>query len=391
MATLTSFRRSAKSTDDDIHFCALNASEALSDTALVADWRQILGTAVTPHTLFNSPDWIEHAATQSGASILVWTIRDAHGSLLGVVPIAKRDYRLTFDVANRVLCSVVLNVADVLGSQPCVPENRHLHRTLIDRTLEFWPECDGLCFDALPTDSFCSKFLQSADESRNSFRVYSPFGRRPWHVIKLGASFDKYLQTKSAKTRSTLRRKVRLLEQTGAVRFERYTRADDVAEFIAGISRVSRKTWQHRLLGQEYCDDDATQKKYHDLANRGLLRSYLLLHDDRPCAYVIGYQYRDVYYYADVGFDPALAAHSPGTVLLFLLLQDLHETDRPSVLNFGIGDACYKQRFGTDVGSDETVLVLRAGLRNRFAIRSHQAFITCLEQAKRLIGRRVQK
>lgn len=391
MEISTPFRQRVTATESDFEIRPLAPSEALADATFLADWRRVVDANGAPYTLYNSPDWIEHAATLGGASIVIWTIRDANRTLVGVVPTAKRDYRLTFDIANRAFFNVTFKVADILGSQLCIPENRHLYRKLIDRILKHWPECDGICFDTLPADCFCSRLLHSSDECSDSVRVYSPFGCRPWHVITLGASFEEYLQTKSAKTRSTLRRKVRLFEQTGAVWLERYTRPDEVPEFVNGISRISPKTWQHRLLGMEYSNDDLTQRKYQDLAGRGLLRSYLLRRDDRPCAFVIGYQYRDMYYYADVGFDPDLAEFSPGTVLLFLMLEDLHENNRPALLNFGIGDASYKQRFGTDVFSDETVLVLRAGLRNRLAVKSHQAFITCLDRAKKVIGRRVRK
>lgn len=391
MATATSICQENIRTDEEFQICPLGVSEALANPTLLTEWRQIVDAAGEPHTLFNSPDWIEHAATRGGANVVIWTIRNANRTLVGVVPTANRDYRLAFDVANRALLNVTLKVVDILGSQLCIPENEQLYRQLIDQILRHWPECDGISFDALPVDCYCSRLLRSSAERSDSIRVYSPFGRRPWHVIKIGASFEEYLQTKSAKTRSTLRRKARLFEQTGAVRLERCTWPDDVPEFVRGISRISAKTWQRRLLGMEYCSDDHTQRKYQDLAGRELLRSYLLWRDDRPCAFVIGYQYRGVYYYADVGFDPDLAEFSPGTVLLVQMLKDLHEYNRPELLDFGIGDASYKRRFGTDVSSDETVLVLRARLRNRLLIHSHRAFKACLNGAKKAIGRRVCK
>jgi CelD/BcsL family acetyltransferase involved in cellulose biosynthesis len=88
----------------------------------------------------------------------------------------------------------------------------------------------------------------------------------------------------------------------------------------------------------------------------------------------VGYQYQGVFHYAELGYDPALAPASPGTVLLFLLIQDLCAFDRPMVLNFGMGDAEYKRRFGNRHQTDDTLLLVKPTMRNRGALLTHRAF-----------------
>ena len=46
--------------------------------------------------------------------------------------------------------------------------------------------------------------------------------------------------------------------------------------------------------------------------------------------FVNGYQYRGFYHYADVAYNERFAKHSPGTVLLYLLIQDLFAHHPPS-------------------------------------------------------------
>jgi hypothetical protein len=348
----------------------------------------VVGAGRVRYRMFASPDWIAHVASQRTASIRIWFIRDGRDELVGVVPVAQRDFKLTYDVANRVLWRKTLRVAEVLGSEPCLPDHRPLLRSLFEGILDAWPECDGLLFDALPTDCFCLQAIRARDDMMPGL-AYSPFDERPSLVVPIGASFDDYMRTKSPKTRSKLRRLQSIID-SGAIRIKRYTNPSDVSEFAEGVSLVSARTWQNRLLGLQYQNDEQARENFRDLADRGLLRGYLLWRDDQPVAFVVGYQYDGVYYYADIGFDPQAAELSPGTVLLFMILQDLHEFNPPTVLNFGVGDAAYKQRFGKVIGSDESILLLRRGFRNRLLISSHGRFMSALNRVKRAVGRGVR-
>jgi CelD/BcsL family acetyltransferase involved in cellulose biosynthesis len=112
---------------------------------------------------------------------------------------------------------------------------------------------------------------------------------------------------------------------------------------------------------------------------------------DIPCAFVVGYQYAGVYHYAELGFDEAFAEYSPGTVLLYLLLEALHQRQRPELLNFGVGDASYKLRFGNVERFDASCLLLKSSVANRLLTEPHRAFNHAVRVAKRLIGRRVTK
>jgi CelD/BcsL family acetyltransferase involved in cellulose biosynthesis len=83
---------------------------------------------------------------------------------------------------------------------------------------------------------------------------------------------------------------------------------------------------------------------------------------ERAVAFVLGFQYRGVFHYSDVAYDEEFAGLSPGSVLLFLLLEDLFGHCRPSILHFGIGEADYKRRFSNFKEYDNEVLLMRSGL-----------------------------
>jgi CelD/BcsL family acetyltransferase involved in cellulose biosynthesis len=125
-----------------------------------------------------------------------------------------------------------------------------------------------------------------------------------------------------------------------------------------------------------------------DLADRGILRSYLLMAGEKACAYVLGYHFRDVFYYVKVGYDQAFAASSPGTGLLYLLIKDLIENTSARRLNFDYGDAAYKREFGNVHGEDATVLLLRKTLSNRLRRQAHEAYTGTIRRMKTWFSRR---
>ena len=112
------------------------------------------------------------------------------------------------------------------------------------------------------------------------------------------------------------------------------------------------------------------------MAARGAFRSYLLEHQGRPTAFVIGTQVNGCYNYEQLAYDPAYAAHSPGTVLLFRLLEDLIARDPPRVLDFGDGEAEYKRLFANAESRSGPVILARRGLGVGLAMRAEHLSVT---------------
>ena len=69
-----------------------------------------------------------------------------------------------------------------------------------------------------------------------------------------------------------------------------------------------------------------------------------------------------MYHYVEVAFDEQYREHSPGKVLLSLILEDLHGQQRPQTVNFGVGDASYKRRLSNCERSDLSCLIMAGGL-----------------------------
>ena len=191
--------------------------------------------------------------------------------------------------------------------------------------------------------------------------------RRHWTEIK--GDFESYLAGLSAKTRSGLRRKIRKFEDEAGGRDFRVYRTPAEMEVFHGLARtISEKSYQERLMGAGLPTTPAFREDMRSLAAAGLVRGYLLFHQGTPVAYTYGPVEDGVVIYDHTGFDPAMRALSPGTVLQFLILEDLFAEGLFRRFDFTEGEGAHKALFGTDSLDCMDLYVLRPGLRTWSAV-----------------------
>src|SRR5262249_35857972 len=120
---------------------------------------------------------------------------------------------------------------------------------------------------------------------------------------------------------------------------------------------------------------------------RGLLRSYVLTAGTQPCAFVLGYQGRETFHHVQIGYDPSFAGYSPGSVLHYLLFEDLILHRPPRWVSFGYGDSEYKRMFGNVHFEEAIVLLVNRRLISKLKVRSYTAFKSLSRIAKSWIRR----
>jgi CelD/BcsL family acetyltransferase involved in cellulose biosynthesis len=250
-----------------------------------------------------------------------------------------------------------------------LPSDPQVSAQLLDLLLKTQVDC--VYMDTVPIEDPFVKFV--IEIRRKNYLVYAPGGARPWHLRRIPSGSEEYLSQMSSKTRSTLRKKARKLAEAagGKVELTRVDSENQVGDFLTNAVKVSRNSWQHDILGNRIGDSEDERAWAEQLASAGLLRNYLLKCDGRPCAFVVGYQFNGVFHDVELGYDREFSEHSPGTILLHMLIQDLCDHQPPSILNFGMGDADYKQRFGDVQREDVSIIVFRKSLNNYLMVRSH--------------------
>jgi hypothetical protein len=105
--------------------------------------------------------------------------------------------------------------------------------------------------------------------------------------------------------------------------------------------------------------------RHCDIAERGLLRCYLLRAGDRPIACIHGKQHRAIYVVDYTFYHPDYEKFSPGTTALHLAIEDLLVHRPARSINLGYGVARHEFRStGVRTGFDALWLV-RKGWRIR--------------------------
>jgi len=227
------------------------------------------------------------------------------------------------------------------------------------------PDVDMVYFNHLRTDT---SFYQAVRKTP-SFLTRGHFPRIEEHwIMNIPSSIDQFYQTLSAKHRSTLRRKVRMLQTKypDEVNVVKYTQGADLEEAIKAASKVSRTTYQH-ALGSGLGDDSASRNVLSTAAANGWLDLSVLYVGKEPCAFQLGLRYGGRYFLQTLGFNPEWRKLSVGTVLFLRVLEDLCNDPELESFDFGFGDAPYKRRYGDRQWPEASVYI--------FALRPYPVFI----------------
>jgi CelD/BcsL family acetyltransferase involved in cellulose biosynthesis len=89
-------------------------------------------------------------------------------------------------------------------------------------------------------------------------------------------------------------------------------------------------------------------------AAKGWLRMYVLYLNGKPSAYWWGVVYGETFHSCALGYDPEFHNYSPGSYLLTKGLESLCQQGVKE-LDFGLGDARYKQQFGDNNYKEATI------------------------------------
>ena len=179
---------------------------------------------------------------------------------------------------------------------------------------------------------------------RDVITTYNP------HIkFHLPESFDLILKNASGNLRHNIRKWRNRVEKGFAneniVRC--YTQVKDVDCALEDVNRIALETYQHRMgVGFQYTED--TRRKWQLLAERGVLRAYILYLRNEPCAFWTVYSYGNLCFTIETGYDPQYKYYHPGMNLLVDIIEELCIDPKCDAIDYGFGDAHYKQLFGNE-------------------------------------------
>jgi Acetyltransferase (GNAT) domain len=206
--------------------------------------------------------------------------------------------------------------------------------------------------------------------------------------LELPGSVDDILRLCSSKTRQKIRGYARKLERTygDGLTVRHFTKPDEIDDFFRDVEAIAPKTYQH-ALGVAFGDTPSHRERTRLCLERGWFRGYVLSIDGRPCAFQYGELYRGRLRLGRPGYDPEFAHLRIGTYLLLHAFDDLCRDETARVVDYGIGEAEFKERFGTRSWLEGNVFVYAPTFGGARLNVTHTAFQAGTKGVKRVVGK----
>jgi CelD/BcsL family acetyltransferase involved in cellulose biosynthesis len=204
-------------------------------------------------------------------------------------------------------------------------------------------DCRAVVVSAMPIGK---RFARMCFD-RGALRYAARSGDR--YVVDLQGSFAEYIKKFSKKSRGNLQRAAKRFAKgtdtvAPVVEFRSPSEIIAFRDIAVAISRGSYKSG----VGLGFQEDERFAREIELDAAAGRVRGYVLMSGDQPAAYVFCRIDHDVIVYKHIGYDERFAQNSPGTVLLYLMLQRLFTEREFRLLDFdGTEYYAYKEFFAT--------------------------------------------
>lgn len=217
-------------------------------------------------------------------------------------------------------------------------------------------EFDAIHFNHLRIDTpFYNQLRRSQFWSRNLFPVVQPHWR-----MSMPPNLDTFFSRFSKKHRSNLKRAIRNFKDKYQDKIKIIMADQHDLEFILkDAEKISTKTYQHTINA-----GFVNGPLMHSILTKDseLNRTWLsiLYVDTVPCAFQWGTAFRNVYFLEKIGFDPDWSQQSVGNILFISVLEQLCAHKELDYLDFGFGDAQYKQSYGDEFWSEAAATYLFA-------------------------------
>ena len=218
----------------------------------------------------------------------------------------------------------------------------------------------------------------------------------PRWVACMAGSLEQFLESRSVKTRETLRRHDRrLTDKFGdRLRLHRWRSLEDLPRICSDMETVAAKSYQ-RGLGVGYLGDPMQRGLIELGLERGWHRTWMLSIDEQPVAFWTGLAYAGTFFAGTPGFDPEYGKYSVGRLTMLRMIEDLCADPDIKCLDFGHGDAEYKSAYAQRIRMESDVMLAASRPWPMLVVLAVSALAMINKQARRFaenteLGRRLK-
>ncbi|CAG7856708.1 hypothetical protein MCAMS1_01300 [biofilm metagenome] len=223
-------------------------------------------------------------------------------------------------------------------------------------------EADAVRFELLARNSMLLNTIQANTPflCRNQIFEY----RAHWKLAVPTKINDLY-ERLSSNHRNQLRRLTKKIEHDfpgPAIYIKCLQKPGELDRLFNDVELIAKQTYQ-RSLGAGFIDNDENKSRLALEAKRGWLRMNVLYINNEPCAYWWGIVYKNIFYSCALGYVPEYQNYSAGMYLIIKTLESLCGKDITHV-DFGPGDARYKQQFGDEQYEETSITLFAPNLKS---------------------------
>jgi CelD/BcsL family acetyltransferase involved in cellulose biosynthesis len=221
-------------------------------------------------------------------------------------------------------------------------------------------EADAALFDRIPVGS---EMYSHASTVPGWLMRDHVIRSEPHSSMALAPTIDQVFAAFSSGLRAEVRRKKRKIvaDFGDHVKISCYFDESELEGVLPQVEEIAKKTYQ-RALRVGFENSEGMLQRLRLCARLGWLRVFLLTIENKPCAFWIGTVYDGAFYSDFNGYDPSYRDYSLGTFLLMSMIEDFCNAGVRAV-DFGFGQAEYKDRFSNCRSTESSVYIFSTRLR----------------------------
>lgn len=163
--------------------------------------------------------------------------------------------------------------------------------------------------------------------------------------LELPPTWDAYLGRLKGKQRHEVRRKLRRLKESGTISYQTFENKRALEEGLDLFLHFFRKSREDKDIFMTSARESFFRSLTKAMAAEGLLRIGLLNLDSRPVAAILYFDYRDIVYLYNSGYDPEYRHLNVGLISKVMCIKESIQRGKKR-FDFLKGAEAYKYRLG---------------------------------------------
>lgn len=195
-----------------------------------------------------------------------------------------------------------------------------------------------------------------------SYKYQEEFAFENWYVDDIQCSGDEYLDQRSKKVRSELRRRRTRLEALGDLEFRIVKNGNEIDRYMDYYYEVYAKSWK----GKEKIGPTFHRGLAKLAAEKGWLRLAFLFLNGTPIASQFRIVFKDTCFFLKTAYDLQYRKYGPGIILLSDMIKYVIDVDHARDIDFGPGDESYKSSWASQRREMRRIIIFNNTLKGRF-------------------------